>query len=70
MTPDIATIAAGLSEAQRRCGDVLDRLPCRHCGASTLRGCTVPMAEKAVASAVINDTPGLMNFLYLQEQAK
>ncbi len=56
---DPAQIAEGLTEAQATCGDVIDRLPCLRCGATTLRTCTLPMPERAAATQIINDTPGL-----------
>lgn len=61
--PDVASIADGLSEAQRRCGDVLDNLPCDHCRATSLRGCIVAMDDRRAATDLINRTPGLMNYL-------
>lgn len=48
-----------LTEAQQTCGDVIDRLPCLRCGATSLKGCTIPLAERAEATRIINSTPGL-----------
>ena len=48
-----------LTAAQRTCGDVLDRLPCVRCGATTLKQCTLGYWERAQATQLINATPGL-----------
>lgn len=52
-----------LSTAQKSCGDVLDRLPCLHCGAETLRECVLPLPQRKAAGDLINNTPGLHNRL-------
>lgn len=59
----VERVAGRLSEAQRQCGDVLDRLPCGHCKRTNLRGCPVPTIERVRARDIINRTPGLHNFL-------
>lgn len=63
MSELVERVAGRLSEAQKQCGDVLDRLPCLHCGAETLRACVLPLSERRKARDVINNVPGLHNRL-------
>jgi hypothetical protein len=66
MTTDseLIALAGKLTKAQRRCGDVLDDLPCTYCGARSLRGCTLDTSAKGEVAELINSTPGLMNLLH------
>lgn len=59
----------GLTEAQRQCGDILDRLPCLRCGATNLRQCTTPGWDRAQATKLINRTPGLYQQLITANDA-
>lgn len=60
---------AGLTEAQQTCGDVIDRLPCLRCGATSLKDCTLPIAGRAAAVTIINNTPGLDAQLLAKREA-
>lgn len=61
---ELIELAGRLSKAQKACGDVLDDLPCTYCGSSTLRGCTLDQAAAIEAAELINDNPGLMDYLH------
>lgn len=59
----LLALARTMTPEQRSCGDVLDNLPCDHCGARSLRSRVLSMVERMQAANLINNNPGLMNFL-------
>jgi hypothetical protein len=66
---DLLTLAERVEAAVGLCGDVIDNLPCDHCGSITLRGCIIPVAERKAAGDLINSTSGLMNILRCHSRA-
>ncbi len=67
---DAERIAAGLTEAQRECGDLLDDFPCIQCGAKGPGGCTLPPSAVIPARDAINATPGLIQLLHVNVRRK
>lgn len=59
----VEEIVGVMTPAQRACGDVIDNLPCDYCGATTLRACTLTIADRRSAADLINSNPGVMNHL-------
>lgn len=59
----VAEIAAGLTETQRLCADLLDDFPCVVCGAPGPSKCPLPPSTTIPARDLINGVAGLGNYL-------
>lgn len=63
-------IAVNMDLPQKHCGDVLDRLPCVQCKATTLRDCPLSIEQVRPTVDLINRTSYLGDVLRIEAEAR